>query len=274
MKPSVIERIANGPHEGGSGSGISYYLSATSCPRRAKLDKELREYEDMSDFSAAKAGVLFHLLAEAFYMGENWDGVIELDQIQSNPNMDTAMHLWKGYIKRFKADEFNVVSCEELLEFPAKTLFLAPFTCRIDMVIDHPGGLLRGYEVEPGIYLVDHKTGSKSAKQRELEYKHSLQFIAYQMAYQAHHGIEPKGMLVNCVNRPRRYRADRPLREMKDEDFYSYLIPYPSEEEQRVVREFITFAGQMADTDRCNPGSCIGMWGPCRHLTSGLCPRY
>ena len=265
---------------GGSGRGVSYYLNAAACPRKARLDAELVEagprplYPD----SAATIGTLFHKLCEVYYGQKTRDIVLELDDLRLRGDIAEAYRLFAGYTKVFACDEWEVISTEELVprdEVDADAIrvsFGVELTARLDLVVrvreeDIPR-LIRtrpGLEgIEPGVYLVDHKTQGARGSQDAMKYGMSAQFVAYQMMWNLLHPEEPcSGMIANIVVKHKKLDAN---------SFYSLLVPSPTIEQRVGLTCWLQWADGQSKTDVANWGNCFN-WEPCSHFTNGRCAR-
>ncbi len=279
-------RVLNAIHQGGSGSGVSYYGAANTCGRRAILDREYPRISDLSDprDNAATVGTLFHLFAEAYYTNTPLEGAVEINQLSGTSNWAEAQRLFKEHRSRFPKESGGmgkVIACE--MDLPVRgpdgepvsldnPFGVEKFTARIDMVVEHTEDSIKVFEKErglvlpePGIYLVDHKTKGRMDPHMEYGWKMGYQTSAYMMYYEYLFGVRPKGMIMNVIIRHKK---------LTDASFVAYLIPYPDEDQQQATKWFMQRGEQNVKIGAPNPGACIGQYGACVHLTSGTCNRY
>lgn len=259
---------------GGSGSGVSYYSQFAACPKKGHLAQEMRGGEIAPHFLV---GTFLHSLLEHYYTVPDFsvkafrqagEGKLTDPQLRA---YNDAEKLFREYRLTFRPDEFEVVGAEVPVgnnDAVHEALGISPFTAKIDLVVK-PANVnpARNVVLEPGqTYLVDHKTTGRLTSTLELQFRHRYQFIAYMVAYAAHTGIKPAGMLVNIINKnPRQER------------FKTLLLPYPDVEQIKAVKHFLKIAHARANgpaiaipTDE----NCFGPYGACEFLQNGMCKRY
>lgn len=271
---------------GGSGRGISYYNTVMSCSRKARfmLEKEQTRKESYK-LDSAFTGTIFHALMEMFYL-HGTKFVVEIDQTGAQQELTEAQRLLDGYSRFFAKDDWETVATEVLLPgtnedgtlaFESETakkigavLGIPEFACRIDLVarvykkhVDNIMGT-RNVLLEPGIYLVDHKTAARREENRLFKFLNDLQMDTYMMAYNAAHDEPCLGMLVNNVYR---YKA------LTAQAFETYLIPYPSEDRQAMIKEYLSEAFKRRHDDIPNLSNCHSGYGSCQYLLDGSCSR-
>jgi hypothetical protein len=146
---------------------------------------------------------------------------------------------------------------------------MEPLTARIDMVVDvdeaAPKEIARrtGLQLEPGVYLVDHKTRGQLNSNMAMGYTMSLQNHIYQMLYKACYDLEPKGMIFNIIVRHKK---------LVDNSFHAVLAPWPTGPQQEAAAQMLRNAKLLAGTDMANWAAC-NQFGTCRHYTEGRCDR-
>lgn len=269
---------------GGSGTGVSYYKTAMNCPRRARLQKEKREAgevkHDYDGFAAADKGTVFHRLAE-IYHNKDTETVIDVADAAGQPALQEGTAMFASYSKHFGVEAWGqVLGCEVSLpgdcepdcpyaeaenktacecgradnEQRLRKLFQVPFTCRIDMVVlvresDVAGIKERtGLELEPGIYLLDHKTKDRKDSKMHQKYADEVQFHAYMMAWNACFPEMPcKGLIVNVVINHKK---------MTKNSHAAVLVDTPTETQQQAVLTFLNNAAVLAKTDMPNILHC------------------
>lgn len=276
----MSELVILGKKSGGSGKGMSFYQAALCCPNRATLSRAEEEDPDGSD--AADIGTYFHKLAEAYYL-DIPSPVIEFAAINENPAATEAQRLFREYRQRYSPYEFGrVVGCE--IQLPKEDdraarakldeEFGAEVTIKPDMVIeldaDHADLVSqhRKVEVQPGFYIVDHKT--KKAKTRTLHYEMQFraQFALYQYVWnQLHPDMQVKGLLANIIFR---------YKNMDEDSFLTLLVPPPSPSEVAVVKGIVRDGARILSErgpSWKNPVHCFDWFRVCPHLMSGDCDR-
>lgn len=267
----------------GSGTGISFYSVACECSRKARLKREkediIRQYEDMT---GADAGSLFHKYMEGYY-GTDKEQTIEVDDLALEPALNEANRLYQAYTQRFPRTFFGKVLGTEVQLPPdgdpgaaarvCDAVGVAPFTCRIDMVVElGPEDVSRlqrlpgmGHLTQPGVYLVDHKTAERRNSMLDLEYNHSAQMIAYQLAWNAVNPSNPcNGVIINQVVKHMR---------LTDASFELAFVRPPTDIAIAGLKKWLQWAKLQAETDCCNWKACFNYHRPCAFLVSGDCNR-
>ena len=282
----ILEILTNCGNRGGSGTGVSHYMSGASCPRKCRLDKEVEK----SDFGSEKtirrdAGIIFHKLAELYHGqtgAEELKAVIEYDDAPSlNPALSEAQRMFIAYKKCRDRKHWGKVlgvevpipgeeATEETKARLKEVMGVEPFTALIDMVVEvqeeNVAAICRrtGLDLTPGVYLFDHKTKGRMDSNMHIVHGQSLQAAAYQMGYEAMTGVKPNGMIFSIVVAHKVMAA---------KSFASFVADYPPEHVQEGVRGFLNGAKALAGSDFPNWSACFNRFGICQHLTSGACDR-
>jgi hypothetical protein len=292
---------------GGSGMGISYYKAMMTCPRKVSLSieegrKDILTMEDNDPIiNAADAGSVFHKLAELYHANRDPSEIcVDASSIITNETMQEGIRMFSAYSKYHTRDFWgNVLDVE--LGFPGSHLdtcnnirqpnsdcncivsqikerildvFGVELTARIDMVVEvtkesskRIAGYLR-HQLEPGTYLLDHKTKSRRSATYPMECLHSLQFHAYQMIYnlQFTEGSPKrcKGMLTNAVYRHKN---------MTEESFDVFFTPPPTIDQAEILVTFLQNAKLFGESNFPNITQCFGFNQVCKYLTNGKCSR-
>lgn len=119
--------------------------------------------------------------------------------------------------------------------------------------------------MEPGIYLWDFKTKGQRGNNDELVYRHSPQFIAYQVVWNSlYPHIACKGMVADVVVGHKK---------LEDKSFYSVLVPPPTDVQIQGLQRWLQNAKKLASNDEPNWLACFDFGRACPHLTSGACTR-
>lgn len=258
----------------GSPRGLGYWLQyLNGCPKQ-------RAYGGAAS-TAMDIGTLFHKLLELRYSGEipGMDVALEYAENNDSPAWLEALRLFSGYHGHYGYDWFKdcVETTEEELRVEgdeALTVFGVPeFTGRIDMAIrikdqkmaDRIAEQRNLPMLEPGLYLVDHKTASRKSSNLAIEAQYNMQFKAYQILWERVKGEKPKGMIGNYVFRHKK---------LKPESFGSVMCMPPTEEDHLSLKRALWRAMVVRDTlgeDFANPTQCFSWGRPCQYLD--VCDR-
>lgn len=263
----LLNTITN---QGGSGRGISFYKLAVACSRKMHLEKALADVTPPSSY-AAQVGTLFHALMELYYWPPARKNVaLEIDTYNLDDAFSEALRLFEAYTERFPPDELGEIVGTEIpieTEFTPGVLFTGriDLICRLDAAAAARLEETREISVQPGLYLVDHKTKGAVSRTLQFEYQNDLQMDAYQMAWNVLHPEDPcVGMLTNCVFRYKKLDARA---------FTTIVCAIPDEDRQQQIKEWLAYADEKSKENVPNLAACMGPYGPCAHLVSGLCSR-
>jgi hypothetical protein len=280
---------------GGSPTGLSYYTGWSVCPRKATLNEEAREAAEItsSNNSATTIGWLMHAYLETYYdtnIHPDWEK-LELFDAKGEPSpVDEDIHgdvlrYFNAYKARFAPDELGEVLGLEI-EYPdkrlppnlynsqenriAETMLVNPFSTRIDIAVDIDTTTAQGMQktrsinIEPGIYIVDHKTAARRLKTEQEKWDNSMQMAAMFHIWNALNPDKPaRGVLINSI-----YKLKMP-------DFRTF-VTYPSEESLKKVQSFLigVVAMKNALPDWPNNNACM-QWGRmCYWGEIGRCLGY
>lgn len=286
---------------GSSGRGISYYMNIAGCERRAYLDEKLRLNHAAllgpdgaapveANDSGASIGTIFHAMMELYYGTQDSEYVIEIDDMDCQPDLLEAQRLFTAYRSRFPSNEWNVVGVE--VDLPARgdtnqafrlmQQLGFEFTARLDAVVEiteehiaagllirRPG--LNG--IVPGRYIIDHKTMSARRNDAPLFYRQSPQFIMYPWLWNfLNPELKVLGMISNNIVRHQK---------LVENSFFSTLvdIDVSIHESQGVIEwlrrtSFVAEKLQSGQSEgRPNLAACDGKYRLCRHLLNGMCNR-
>jgi hypothetical protein len=222
---------------------------------------------------------LFHAVLDTYYTKGTANIVLELDDVELDEASKEAMRLFHGYASRFPPTGFGKVIGSEL-QIPKddneavriQEFLGVPFTARLDLVVELSSSDIQALVerrpelagIEPGIYIVDHKTSGRRGADDPIKYRISTQFIGYQALWNHLNPDRPcKGMIANCVVRHKK---------LVDASFYSVLVPPPTHEQILGLKTFLQHTKVLMTTNMANWGACY-QWGVCPHLTSGRCDR-
>lgn len=264
----------------GSGTGMSYYNTAMLCPRKANLDKE---YNENRHGTSSSVGTIFHKYMEHYHKDGIKEFAIEEADVALNADLVEANRLFREYTSRHPARYFGrVVGVEKrapeegtslgtIQREALQNLFQIEYTMRADLVVEvgtldvlHLSKIQGLEEIKPGYYLVDHKTTGKTPSNGVLDYMARPQFPAYMMAWNACFPETPVlGMIANVIVRHKK---------LTEASFLKFLVPFPSEQRQRGVKNYLNYAAVRAKTDEINLGAC-STYGLCYHFTTGACTQ-
>lgn len=275
MASPKVRIILQSVSGGSSGFGISFWKSWLGCQERAaRMEREYRERlrtktpPPLSTNPALLTGTIVHALLEYYYSPPK-ERALKLDttaisymddvgdplDVAAESRLD-AEAIFRAYRVEFPPDELGkVVAVEKFVggEEVECALECAPFTCKIDLIVRidkraaHRLRRTRQIDIEPGLWLVDHKTDSFRNPLYESYYTDEVQFTAYMLAWYAKTGTAPKGMLVNILGKQSRPR------------FETIVIPFPSPDKQAVLASFLRLAQQRReeyDGRQCNVTLC------------------
>jgi hypothetical protein len=282
-------------NSGGSGTGISYYKMAGTCPRRAEYSKKLAESSNPEATYKLDVGTVFHKFCEIYHGGEDVSRIIiEASDISRNEALQEGRRLFTEYSRRYSRDVFgrvintefglpcnhstdcNMLSKKESeicnckrKEQEEKLLntFGVAFTAKIDMVVSIEDietqsrvSNLVGERIEQGIYLVDHKTTS-SGKQGTKSFGTLCQKFLYEPQFKAY-------MLAYSILFP-----NNPLKgllvnivgkavKIEDEHFNQILIPFPTSLQIEEIKDFLKWSEKRTYLDGKNLAACFDNYCP------------
>ena len=262
---------------GGSGTGISYYSTASRCSRRARLDKE---YGSPSS-EDSRTGTVGHALLDLFYTNKLTAALLDDPNLhiqvpeEFQEEVPEAIRLTKAYLKKFPERDFwgEVLGTE--VGFPEggqedliKAFFMVPLTARLDLVtrVDAAQSARikerTGLDVPLGVIIVDHKFRTRRDSYVQDTYDLSAQFAAYPPLWDIHHPDEPcQGMVANSVIGN------------KEPAFQHCYVRPPDAVKLTGLRNWLIGAEALAGTDFPNWTSCKDFNRTCAHYSAGRCDR-
>lgn len=282
-------------NRGGSGKGISYYETGMRCPRRAQLgyaahlkkkaaqegrEKPVYGVFNPDKINAAGAGTVFHDLAEIYHTRRESEVCLIYNDLGAHKTEQEGRRVFAAYSKIFPPDawgevlhaELDLLGEDETLKARVKEVFGVELTARLDLVTQlHPEQAeelykLIGLRLEPGIYIVDHKTKSRAEDFDDIFGDDSRQFIAYPILWDICNPGRPcKGMIANIVIRyakmdfPRSYEA--------------VFVPPPGPERTERLASFLKMSESLIETNAPFITDCRGRYGVCPFKVSGECNR-
>lgn len=290
----LLEILSN-VKSSGSGSGCSHYMN--QCAARVVLDKL---YGGGSSFES-EVGTLVHKLMELHYTGELAGVAIPLDDLanfEADP-VQEALRVYSAYSRYFPMGEFEVLACE--LQVPevdtAQGLlqkeFLAnylvdPFTFRPDMLVrfDAIGAErwndLRGQEIIPGVYLIDHKTHKKAESDVVRSYTMAPQVPLYSRIFNelSKAGLmcvngealpECQGLIIN--NMVRHSEMTPVATPRRAASFSTFMLGVGGDNDIKVYKQYFNDQKAYFATGKPNPAVCRSFGRVCPHYETGRCDR-
>ncbi len=270
---------------GGSAHGLHHYMGWAQCPRKAVLDAEAAEAKvaNSATNSATNVGSIAHAYLEHYYgptHGESSHALQFSGHVAGDPDVSEAERLFRAYRKKFPRDELGLVLGVEVElpgELPAKerilnSIGIYPFTCKIDLVTEIDAKqaahlkTTRDSDIEPGIYVIDHKTAGRRMKNEPEKWMHhKLQMKTIQLMWNACNPDRPcKGALVNLI-----YRR-------KEVGFETVVVPPVDSLAARQVQVFFSGIAELQRTlyDWPNFLACYSSYGTvCRYYETAQCRR-
>lgn len=255
--------------QGGTEFGIHAYRDWNMCGRMAALKQEARGMAQSSSGNLLVGTYAHNLLAFWFQGGEIPDSDIRDSLDIESPEIDPFDHPGEWHKALALVEDFtsqntrNVFGNVIAAEMQFRTYIAgAPFTGQIDLLtqVEEPSRI-SGYDVEPGHYIVDHKTAAAMNGDLIDRYLNDLQFTGYWLGLSQTQNIQAQGTFVNVMVKTRipQYRV--------------ILVPPPSETEIRALENLICRAKNI-DQDDTNPAACEGPYGKlCAFLLNGKCDR-
>lgn len=233
---------------GGSGTGFHYWKGWLECPRKMQLLSTIPGSGSVS--RALLVGTYTHAFLEIYYSGgldrRGYDTrSVEFMQVSGEPwEPDEkarleAERIFRGYRARFAPDGFgDVVGVERYLkvEGAENTNWLPPgvtLTGKIDLVVHMNKAQCerlkneRKLSLEPGYYIIDHKTAWGYNRDMITEYKHSLQFLTYGYLWNTcNPDMQVRGVLANIL-----YKTTKPT--------FGLVFAWPNLDMENTERELI-----------------------------------
>lgn len=179
---------------------ITSFQSYVACPRKFNLERK----GEGSSSTSADVGTMLHAYLERYFSGK------PETQLSFEPAPTAQMeHDVARVFQAFKARRSRhcfgkVIATELTLTGPAieEALGAKPFKCTIDLVCklaakDCAGlALTDNLDLEPGIYIIDHKSSASGGGQFLERQMMNLQYHAYQLAWNAEY---PKTKCVGAI---------------------------------------------------------------------------
>lgn len=273
---------------GGSKAGSHFWMNLAQCPIKTVHDKQSRGAGPQILTAGRGIGTIYHAFMDLYHSEKEFDPFelrfVDKDglPIEADPVARAdASKLYHCYRDKFTPDAFGDVVATEW-PFPttaedevkvAKAVGLPVFTGVLDMLVDmKPEHCDRlnynfGTNFEPGIYGLDHKTEKARMASIVDEYKDSLQFTGYSLAYEAVTGTPLKGFIASIC-----FKLKSPEWWVIQVDGLDTAI-----EQKAAWQGFAQYASMLYANDSfpANPAACYGKFRkPCDHLVSGRCMRY
>lgn len=275
----LVQPVDNGPidiraliHQGGSGSGVSYYLKRAECPKRILLNAQAEEEGDRSVSEPMAIGTIFHKLAELYHTGGDVNRVPHI--VDDDPLLSSwcveAWRLFDFYVTYTAPDAWGrVVAAEELVEtmVPFEGLPIVgqqvprPLSGRIDLLTEQDERFGNEYN-GPGEYVLDFKTHKSKPSEVFMKDQYSLQFVNYAWQRFLKTGKWVRGAIVHHLVRHVKLEVQKSV-------LTTFIHP-PMEHEIEKLKGFVHASAALPD-GFANLSQCTPFTGVCRHLVSGRC---
>jgi hypothetical protein len=250
--------------------GGSFYKAILGCPKRYFCERE----NDPDGGEDAAFGTRFHTWLPRYH---KWidEPLPALDPEPLSEKTISEVTLAERYARRFSPQGFgSAIAVEQTLfmevEIAGK---LYPFRGTLDAIVDITAehALLlrveRGIIVDPGRYLVDHKTKKQRSQTIVTQYLSDPQFTGYYRLWEHHTGEKLMGTLANILFK---YKDDKP------EGFMTLIIPPPDDTIDAIWRGIVKDGFeryQQFGPDHMNPidACCFAYFRKCPCFDD--CPR-
>jgi hypothetical protein len=272
-------------HRGGSSHGFSKRVAIVDCPRRASRDANLPAGEPSSGESkGTREGTMGHAFLDLYY-GNKIARDHPLNKIEltldGDPlppefieNRAEAERVSTAYLHTFPRNELGRVLGTEI-DIPdspkvRKAVYsTTPYTARLDLATKITEKqcaqilITRSADIEPGEWITDHKFLARRSGYLVDEYLYRLQFTAYMLAWEAHFGQRPQGLLANIVFKT------------KSVGLFTLAVPFPDEDQKNALHAFMFGAEIIGKRlpDWPNASNCFSWNRPCPYLLDFSCKR-
>lgn len=292
----ILYQTIQSQKSGSSGTGTSHYGVSASCGMKSRLyerypfikqEEQEDEYEANYDargklkVSGTRAGSFYHKLQELWRLG-TIPSNLAIDASHADYDFQIALRSFNNYRNRFNSDVNNlgrvrgaeglVPSTDAEREAIKAALGGLPFTIRYDLLTEIGPEDIGRIAVErgcalpgPGLYIIDYKLLASIGKSTSSAYTHGFQQLAYPVIWNICNPTRPvRGMLTDVITRVQTLEA-------KHTGLY---LAHADENALAIVRDSVQRAQKQHELGEANAFACDGKYGPCGHLSSGLCPRY
>jgi hypothetical protein len=242
--------------EGGSGYGMSYYMSVDECPRKAMLAKITKG--ERTEAFQRDLGTAFHKLMELQDCGTLGNYTLPTGFMDPNNCIHRAWQLFTAYVEHYAGEALDVSGVEEIIStetHPALSGFVSvPFGIKPDRIViprdtrHLPEGVVVGKK-----YLMDFKTKSRRDTDIDVKYQNSPQFLMYVAAYNYLHPHDPlHGTIVDFVFN---------YKKIEPKMFHRTFVPPGDPKLVAAWVKFIEKKHEESQYDNCRLTSCEGKWG-------------
>lgn len=246
--------------------GYSYYCEVVSCPRKAHLNRELRD-NSLPTKDSLRLGIYLHKILELYHSETIKTYTVDPLTLGKDETWHKAMEIFENYKVHISPTYFGeVLYCELLLPQDENqkskitdTFEISKLTCRIDMIVRTHSG---------NIAIIDHKTTSvdiesSRGETSQLEYGLSGQLWLYYLIYNSIYPEQTASeIIINIIGTT------------KTKQLKQLSIKPPSPGQIFALKRFLQVAYDIDKTNSMFFTGCFGRFNnPCPHLTSGLCDR-
>ena len=301
MQLDELYQLIQDHKHGGSTHGVSMYETAAKCGRLSNLKEKFRERTDAQraeallraeEPDALEVGTAYHALQENGMRGQLEDIIWDQTDAAYDMHFIEAVRLYRGYneawgscLNRWGAKlvgvEVPLGTNSQALQHEVLRRMGAPLTGRADAIIEivdvEAARENTGLDLEPGRYLLDHKTaGQKNAKQ-DWQFTFGNQSIAYAQLYNIEHPEAPiKGFLFDLIVRHATLRKEPQLdksgKVKAGKSFHAFLAQALPEDVD-TIRALVEYGLANKAADRPNVAHCFDGFRPCVMFELGICQR-
>lgn len=286
MKPIVTTIKSSG-----SGTGYSYYNKWAECGQKATLDEELRVQglPTSSQNFFTERGIFLHAFLAIHYKGRPFDTtLIRFSDVIYEDALTEADRVFRAYRIDHEPNEFGkVLEIEsELYDEEGKptrwnsevqtqleaAVGIAPYTFRPDLIVQLGVREVQRLRpsfanpelLQPGRWLVDHKSGSQQHANLFERRQWSHQYSGYITAWNtAQPKMSVRGLISNeiiCVKEPKVLRYAIVMNADNDTARHDYYRGVSEIMSNPILRSW----------PRSSPEVCFGH-GTCKHFVEGTC---
>lgn len=291
----IFTTVQSAPH-GGSTNGMSKWGKAATCGRLSRLSeqqKEAREANGKGDLNPLDVGTYYHALHEVGSRGqldsEIWDCS---DEMLANDEWMEAVRLYRAYVRDWEstAARWGAIHLGAEVKIPATPkgeamaleCFGEPVTGRMDALIEVTNPDIAekntGLKLQPGVYILDHKTAASRKDNYAWEFGYSLQAASYLQIYNMENPERPAlGFIFDQIfkhadiSKVTKYKKDGSI--LREPSYQAYLTEARPEDVQ-VIQALVRIGRRNYDEDLANPNQCFKGWKPCYYFTAGYCKRF
>ena len=274
---------------GSSGRGNSFYSSAASCGRRARLEEEdrqvVREFQPAKEPTPFGTGTAYHFFHQLAGTKQLADGlVVDMTDTSVDADFLEGLRLFRGWQSLWGSIEQKY---GEVLAVELPVEFHDPdqeedeededggFTGRLDCLVDiqDTQGVQQrtGLHVEPGIYIVDWKSAKGESSADNYKFTQGTQARGYLMMKEA------KGVIFDVLYKHKSFihqpRIAATGKVTQGKSYAHYFQP-PQHDDKHVIDALIQIGKHNYDNNLANPAECLRGFEPCKYFLNGRCGGF